>query len=327
MIPSLINLFRLPFKLGWYFFESYSYVDIVPNQNVIVITGCDTGFGNSAAIRLQKMGFIVIAACLTEIGVEGLKDKVSLAVQCDLTNLNDIIRLREATENIISSNPQFRLWAIINNAGIGSGGFIDWLSVETCRKCMEVNFFGVITVTKQFLALLKETRFSRIINLSSMAGLCGGPTGGIYSASKHAIEGLTKCLKTELAPWNIHVCNINPSFMRTPIIENSFIANTKEYEKAPIEITKQYDIKNVRCFDELVQLSTENPEMVVDRIIHQVLVRRPFRVNPVGTLAFYLYHSSFWIPEWILNYFEETKFVSDGFGPYPHVVKSIQKNL
>ena len=106
------------------------------------------------------------------------------------------------------------LWAIINNAGIASSGPLDWLSLDSYRGIMEVNFFGHVSVTKAMLPLLKQCGESRVINLSSVAGLTAGGNLSAYSTSKHAIEGLLKSLVAELRPWHIYVCNINPAFMR-----------------------------------------------------------------------------------------------------------------
>jgi NAD(P)-dependent dehydrogenase (short-subunit alcohol dehydrogenase family) len=74
-----------------------------------------------------------------------------------------------------------------------------------CRFCMEVNFFGVVSVTKTFLPLLKRTK-GRIINVSSVAGVaCGYPLSSAYASSKHAVELFTSSLRQEMKPWGIKV--------------------------------------------------------------------------------------------------------------------------
>ena len=67
---------------------------------------------------------------------------------------------------------------------------------------------------KTFLPLLKSSKNSRIINLSSVAGLIGGYGFSLYSGNKHAIEGTMKSIRQELKAWNIHVSNVNPAFMK-----------------------------------------------------------------------------------------------------------------
>lgn len=97
---------------------------------------------------------------------------------------------------------------------IGNSGAVDWISSTTFRRVLEVNLFGVVNVTKAFLPLLKKTRGARIVNLSSVAGFLPAPMMAAYDASKHGVEGYAKALRLEMKPWNIHVSNVNPGFMK-----------------------------------------------------------------------------------------------------------------
>ena len=140
---------------------------------VVVITGCDSGFGLLACSRLAKEGVKVVAACLTSEGCKRVNEdsKTVKAVQCDVTNENDVDRLVAETQKLLANDKELCLWAVVNNAGIAPLGYCDWLSLSTFRLAMDVNYFGLITVTKAFLPLLKQTKYSRIINLSSIAGI------------------------------------------------------------------------------------------------------------------------------------------------------------
>lgn len=77
---------------------------------------------------------------------------------------------------------------------------------------------------------------------------------GVYCASKHAVEGLGKCLQLELAPWNIRVCHINPGFMRTALIDSTFDVTLKEFTDADTAITSQYDVATLRTFQQMVHI-------------------------------------------------------------------------
>lgn len=72
---------------------------------------------------------------------------------------------------------------------IGNSGAVDWISMSTFRRVLEVNLLGVVSVTKAFLPLLKQTRGARIVNLSSVAGFLPSPMMAAYDASKHGVEG------------------------------------------------------------------------------------------------------------------------------------------
>jgi NAD(P)-dependent dehydrogenase (short-subunit alcohol dehydrogenase family) len=91
------------------------------------------------------------------------------------------------------------------------------MSSKTFRQVIEVNLFGVVNVIKAFLPLLKKTQGARIVNLSSVAGFMPAPLMAAYDASKHGVEGYAKALRLEMKPWNIHVSNVNPGFMRCVI--------------------------------------------------------------------------------------------------------------
>lgn len=86
--------------------------------------------------------------------------KVALALKCDITKCEDIENLALQTRKFSDSN-NLKLWAVVNNAGIADSGAIDWLSMDTLRKVMEVNFFGAVGVTKAMLPLLKANPGSR----------------------------------------------------------------------------------------------------------------------------------------------------------------------
>lgn len=194
--------------------DSYLHIgDFNPSEHIVIVTGCDSGFGFEASLRLSQQGFLVAAACLTSSGVERIRDSVATALQCDVTKEKDVSDLQRVVEKLVISK-KAKVWAIINNAGIAPSGFVDWAPMDNIHKVMDVNYFGLVLVTKACLQFLKQTKHSRIINVGSMAGLAGFPGGGGYCSSKHAVEGFAKCLYQELAPWNIYVANINPGFMK-----------------------------------------------------------------------------------------------------------------
>ena len=157
------------------------------------MTGCDSGFGLGVCKQLHSQGFLVVAACLTTVGVEGARKSCTVSVQCDVTKAADQAELVKAVEALQERVAGSRLWAVVNNAGIAPAGFIDWLSMESVRKVMEVNYFSVVELTKRFLPLLKRTRGSRLINVSSCAGVSGFPHGSAY-CGKYFISCSIMCI-------------------------------------------------------------------------------------------------------------------------------------
>mmetsp|Transcript_176 Transcript_176/g.218 ORF Transcript_176/g.218 Transcript_176/m.218 type:complete len:347 (+) Transcript_176:38-1078(+) len=301
---------------------------VVPEENIILITGCDTGFGAMASIELTKSGYNVVSACLTEDGKKSLEGKVALSILCDVTNEKDVLRLALATEDLAAKN-KLRLWAVINNAGIAPLGNMDWLSMGDIKRVMDINYIGTVSVIKATLPELKKTRNSRIINISSIAGLGNGmPFFGAYSASKHAIEGMSKCLRVELKPWGVHVCNINPGVMATPLIFNTGSLTRKLLEAAPVVIKNQYPdvLKSIEKFESLTKfeaLFIQDPKVVVMAIKRLIITSNPSLVNLTGFMAKFIGFSLLfpaYIVDWVGSFFSVV------VKPSPEVLAKMQKS-
>jgi len=110
---------------------------------------------------------------------------------------------------------------LINNAGFAFYMAFEELSLDDWRKQFETNVFGVIRVTQAVLPRMRERRQGRIIMMSSVAGLVTAPMAGAYSASKHAIEGMSNALRHELYPFGVHTVLIEPGYIVTGIQQNA----------------------------------------------------------------------------------------------------------
>ncbi|CAF1406592.1 unnamed protein product [Adineta ricciae] len=164
--------------------------NIDPKGKYVLISGCDTGFGNQLALELDKKGFNVLAGVYSTDNVTSFKDKLSsraTVFRLDITKQEDI----DAALELVQSKTKV-LHALVNNAGISGGYLIDWTTVETMRRVMDVNFFGHVAMTKTFLPLLIAKRDSRVVNICSVAGYLAAPGMASYCASKYAFEARGK---------------------------------------------------------------------------------------------------------------------------------------
>ena len=210
----------------------------------VVITGCDSGFGEALALRAAAAGFTVFAGCLTPQGVKRLRaaGEHLHAFSLDVTSERSIA---EAVDEVIAPWLNSRrarnraLHALVNNAGIGASGLVDWAPLESFRRVMDVNYLGAVAVTKALLPLLMRASAAaaaarapapRVINVTSVAGLLAAPGLSAYCASKYALEAFSDALRREMAPWRLRVAIIEPSFLATPIL-----ANVKEKAQAQWE--------------------------------------------------------------------------------------------
>ncbi|CAF1566768.1 unnamed protein product [Didymodactylos carnosus] len=163
---GLIGIIYIGYRLYRYL---YPPPNVASKGKYVLISGCDTGFGESLAVELDQHGFNILAGVYLEDNIEQLKKQLSkraVIFKLDVTKSEDI----ESCFKLIQSKTPC-LHALVNNAGIGKGGLIDWISMNFYRRMMDVNFFGHVQMTKTFLPLLVNQPGSRVVNITSAAGM------------------------------------------------------------------------------------------------------------------------------------------------------------
>lgn len=196
---------------------------IYKKKSVVVITGCDTGFGNLLSRELAKQSdnLIVVSLCLTSEAAKELNllDDIQ-SVQCDVTSDEDVQRARDFIEAILVEEKAV-LKALINNAGCANpGDFVFYNDLKPIQHVMDVNFYGQLRVTQALLPLFLRTApvyGGRILNMSSVCGASASPGNSAYNASKFAVEAWSDSLRLELDPFNIKVVKIRPGQFSTSI--------------------------------------------------------------------------------------------------------------
>jgi len=209
-----------------------------------VVTGCDSGFGEAVARALGSRGFRVLAGCLTEAGAGALRGAPGVeAFALDVTSDESVAALAARVAEARASGAE--MFCLVNNAGIGCGGNVDWTPLATFRRVMDVNFTGLVAVTKALLgALLDDAARARaagappprVVNIASIAGLIAAPGMSAYAASKFAVEAFSDSLRRESAPWGLAVTLVEPSFFNTPILNSVSI----KFESTPPDVQARW---------------------------------------------------------------------------------------
>jgi 3-oxoacyl-[acyl-carrier protein] reductase len=200
----------------------------------ILITGGTSGIGKKTAEMLVSRGAIVLVTGRSAIKVEKVKKDLGvLALQFDLSLTENISAKAKESIAILGGSVD----ALINNAGLGVFGSIDELNIKDFHKVFNTNVFGLALLTKKIVTNMKAQNQGTIINIGSSASVKGFKYGSIYSASKFALRGLSQCWQAELRPFNIRVCQVNPSEVTTAFAQE----NRKERQEldnklAPEEI-------------------------------------------------------------------------------------------
>jgi len=248
----------------------------------VLITGCDTGFGNLTALKLAANGDIkVFAGCLTKKGLEDLKAKSPqnlIPFPLDVTNQESIENAFDFVKKGLT-HPE-GLWGVINNAGLLRVGLSEVASYDEMKLMFDVNVFGLAMISRRFIPLLRKCKGSRLINIASVAGRLSGQGLGAYAASKFAVEALSDALRRELYCWGVKVVIIEPGVMKTNLYDAPFKDTIDQLwpsipEDAKEAYGRSYFEKQLEEAKKLLDLVGGNPTKVVDTLVHAVTSEHP----------------------------------------------------
>ncbi|KAJ8385462.1 hypothetical protein AAFF_G00189140 [Aldrovandia affinis] len=237
MFLYLLGLVAFLFLYRW-----YRERERVGNNSdkYVYITGCDSGFGNLLARRLDKLGFCVIASCLTEKGEELRKTSSErmIIIHLDITKAESVDNAAALVKTQVGEKG---LWAVVNNAGVSlPSAPCDWLTLEDYKSLLDVNLNGLIAVTLSVLPLIKKAR-GRVVNVASVAGrIC--MSGGPYPVSKYGVEAFNDSLRINMLHFGVKVLCIEPGAFRTSLFDTDILARNmkKLWDRLPQEIKVEY---------------------------------------------------------------------------------------
>lgn len=191
-------------------------------QKAILITGCSSGIGLTAAQDLRNRGYRVLAACRKPQDVEVMRDLGMEGIELDLDDSESVERAAAEVIRITEG----RLYALFNNGGFGLYGPLNTISRAELERQFATNLFGTHQLTQLLLPIMLPHGEGRIIQTSSVMGLVATPGRGAYAASKFALEGWSDALRMELHGSGIHVSLIEPGPINT-----RFTSNVHQMEK------------------------------------------------------------------------------------------------
>ena len=175
------------------------------SESVALVTGASSGIGKATALRLATLGFTVYAAARR---VERMSDLADHGIRVESLDVTDDGSMVAVVEKIVSE--QGRIDVLVNNAGYGSYGAVEDVPIAEARRQFDVNVFGLARLTQLVLPHMRAQRDGYIVNISSMGGKIWEPLGGWYHAAKFAVEGLSDCLRAEVAEFGIKVVVVEP---------------------------------------------------------------------------------------------------------------------
>lgn len=238
------------------------------NSKVILVTGVSSGIGRAVATKFADQGYRVFGTVRNTLKAQTIPGVV--LIEMDIRDEESISR---GIETIISQAK--RINVLVNSAGVTLLGAMEETSIAEAQTLFDTNLFGLLRMIKTVLPHMREQRSGRIINVSSVLGFLPAPYMALYSASKHAIEGLSESLDHEVRQFGIRVSLIEPSFTKTNLDLNApqTVNRISDYSKE-LDIVSKAIQNNVQ--------KAPMPDQVTDTIVKASLGPWKMRHTPKG---------------------------------------------
>ena len=184
----------------------------------IFITGAASGIGRETARLFGRQGWFVGAYDVDAVGLQSLEEE--LGPENGVFAILDVTQPKafEASMQRFDAATGGRLDLLFNNAGVTGGGMFDEVAWDQVMQVVNVNLLGVMTGIRAGLPLLRATPGSLCLNTSSSSAIWGSAGIGVYSATKHAVRGLTEALSVEFKRYGVRVADLLPGLVDTPIL-------------------------------------------------------------------------------------------------------------
>jgi len=242
----------------------------------VVVTGASTGIGWATAKLLLDRGYRVFGSVRKQADADRLRSEFGASFTPLLFDVTDEAAVLAAARDVRAALNGEKLAGLVNNAGIAVAGPVLGLSADEFRRQMDVNVIGPIIATQAFGPLLGADRSlqgppGRIVMISSVAGQNGNPLTSAYSASKHAIEGLSEGLRRELMLFGIDVVIVAPGAVKTPIWSKAEEVDISAYKNSPFFPA----MEKMRTF--MLQMGAGGlpPERIAETVFAALTLSRP----------------------------------------------------
>ncbi|MFE6050436.1 SDR family oxidoreductase [Kitasatospora sp. NPDC056446] len=247
--------------------ETTDPADSTGPTRTVLITGTSSGIGLATAVTAARAGWHVIATMRDTAKADALlaaADRAGATVDVRALDVTDPASVEACLSGLD------RLDALVNNAGAGHVGTLEQEDVQDVRAVMEVNFFGVLHVTRAALPLLRASR-GRVLTVTSVGGVIGQPFNEAYCAAKFAVEGFMESLAPVAATVGVSVGVVEPGAVASEFVANVGLAHDAEQQAGPYAPALSAYLARTR--DAFANAQT--PQDVATRIVEWLTATRP----------------------------------------------------
>lgn len=170
-----------------------------------IVTGGTSGIGKAVALALKNDGWTVYELSRRLTDTEGINH-----ITADITDESGVAA---AVEQVVSAEGHIDL--VVNNAGFGISGAVEFTDTEDAKRLFDTDFFGMVRINRLIIPIMRKQGGGKIINISSVAAPIPIPFQTYYSAAKAAVNSYTMALANEVRPFKIGVCAVQPGDIKT----------------------------------------------------------------------------------------------------------------
>jgi NAD(P)-dependent dehydrogenase (short-subunit alcohol dehydrogenase family) len=245
----------------------------------VLITGCSTGIGRATAERLARNGLTVYATARKLDSIADLEAAGCRTLALDVTSEESMRAAVAAVEEADGA-----VGALVNNAGYSQSGAVETVPLDEVRRQFETNVYGLLRMCQLVLPAMRREGRGRIVNVSSMGGKLTFPGGGIYHATKYAVEAISDALRFEVRGFGVHVSVIEPGLIKTNFAETA-VDSVSEDEGPYAKFNSAVQASTAGVYDSALGRLGGGPETVAKAIERAITARRPKTRYPVTASA------------------------------------------
>ncbi len=252
----------------------------MPSQAAL-ITGCSSGIGYATAERLAKDGWKVYATARKPETIEELKQQGCETLALDVT---DESSMQAAVDAV--NEAEGAVGVLVNNAGYSQSGAVESVPLDQVRRQFETNVFGLLRMCQLVLPGMREQGGGKIVNLSSMGGRLTFPGGGLYHATKYAVEAISDAMRFEVRGFGVDVILIEPGLIVTRFGEVASASVSEAPTDGPYgDFNRKVAKLTEHAYKGPMSKLGSGPEAVAKTIAEALKAKRPKARYPVTPSA------------------------------------------